>query len=396
MGINKIKAKERTLNFLVLLFSFFLGFGKFDPFGTQGLYFDILTIMVICIVLLFTDVIKEAHKYIVDLMLLFSISVILLITNLFYGYVQGDSAIFNFKYVAAITIFWLLSYIYSKDPSLCLQSILLFSLSCSIIAVIYHLGLFGSIAEVRNGRLNIFEENPNSISSRMAIAFIIIAYYVLEDPLKFKVYRVLLIVFLPFLFFFIVATGSRGSFLALVLGIGLITFFSKLPKQSKFMLLVIAALTLHQIFVYIQDTSLIERFTVEDVTSGRGEIWSEAITIFYDYPWGVGERGYINEMILRFSTAKDTHNLYLYLLITGGWISLLFFAIFLIRLLKKAMSALYMNNSLLLVIFIFLLFLASKTGGVLTYLIMWYFFAVINSFNEAKNSSPYPSKVKLA
>ena len=45
----------------------------------------------------------------------------------------------------------------------------------------------------------------------------------------------------------------------------------------------------------------------------------------------------------------------------------------------------------------FILFIAAKTGGVITYLIMWYFFAIVNAYqNEKIESVNTDKKYKVA
>jgi hypothetical protein len=218
----------------------------------------------------------------------------------------------------------------------------------------------------------------------MAIAFVVLTYIIIENPLHLKFYRFFLGIALPSLFLFVVETGSRGSFVGLLLGVGLFMFLSNLNVYIKFFLGIVSVFLFIKIFDFIQTTVLFDRLNAGDVSGGREEIWTNALEIFYDFPWGVGEGGYITEMTIRFSSQYDTHNLFIYILVCGGWLSLLLFLYFLKELFQKALINLKKGNSLLLIIFVFLVFLASKTGGVITYLIMWYFFAVINSFDIMK------------
>jgi hypothetical protein len=375
---------NKAVYFIIVLFSFFLGFGRFDPFGTGGLFFDLITLFLMITIAFYTDVFKEIGLYKKTLMALCSIVMLFFITGLLYGYAYVDVNLFNFKFLSAIIIFWFLSYIFKKKPKLCLYSIILFSLSCSLIAILYNFGFLNSVSEIRNGRLYVFEENPNSISSRMAIAFVVLTYIIIENPLHLKFYRFFLGIALPSLFLFVVETGSRGSFVGLLLGVGLFMFLSNLNVYIKFFLGIVSVFLFIKIFDFIQTTVLFDRLNAGDVSGGREEIWTNALEIFYDFPWGVGEGGYITEMTIRFSSQYDTHNLFIYILVCGGWLSLLLFLYFLKELFQKALINLKKGNSLLLIIFVFLVFLASKTGGVITYLIMWYFFAVINSFDIMK------------
>lgn len=375
--MEKIKAIS------LYLFSFFLAFGKFDPFGTNGLYFDILTAATIGIVLITSNVVKEWRKYKNQLIPLFLIGIILFFTGLLYGPTIFEKSLFNFKYFAAIIVFWTMSIIFESDK-IRINSILLFSISCGVLALLYHFQFFAGVAEIHNGRLNIFGENPNSISTRMALAFIVIFYYVIENPLRSSKIRFVVLVFLPYLLLFVIETASRGSFLIMLLGAAVILLFSKVHKSVK-LAIVFFAFGLGAYFSFLlYDSGLYERFQEDDVSGGRERIWANAINIFYENPIGVGEAGYTNEMFQRFSTTQDTHNLFLYILITGGVASLILYFVFLWQIFFKAFHALKINKVLNMTLFIFMLLLSAKTGGVITYLIMWYFFAVVNSFSYKK------------
>ncbi len=372
---------DRFTNFIVLTFSFFLAFGKLDPFATQGFFLNGILILVIIAIGLSTPVIKDIKIFGNQLFLLAAIGVILFVLGMLYEGISSNTYYFNSKYFSAIIVFWFLSYYFLLYPKKCFYSILLFALSSSLIAILYQLGYLNAFVNTTRGRLIIFEENPNSFSSRMAIAFIIITYFILEDPLKFKKIRFLLLVLLPSLFFIVVDTGSRGSFIGLLLGAGLMVVFANVKFSYKLALIIFSVVLSFYLFKQLSPTALIERFSQEEGIGVREKIWSNSLEVFYDYPFGVGEAGYYIEMEKRFSEKHAPHNLFIYLVVTGGFISLILFLVFLKKLFLKSTSMLKAGNSFLITIFVFLIFLISKTGGVFTYLIMWYFFAVINSVN---------------
>lgn len=375
---------NKVVQVLTLIFSFFLGFGKYDPFGTNGLYFDAITVVMLVSIFFSTNILKTFIRHRKNLFLLIGMGFLLFLLGVFYGSTEIEKNIFNFKYFASAIIFWFLSVSFIENKKIMYYSILLFSISCSVIALAYTFGFLNSYAEIRNGRLIIFEENPNSVSTRMAISFIISLHFIIVNPLKLKLIRLLLMVALPFLFLFIVGTSSRGSFFALGLGTLSVLYFSKISNKLKIFLAAVLLLVSISIFGFLFESTLFERLTNADLTGGREEIWKSSIQIFYDYPFGVGENGYLHQMNMRYGMTSDTHNLFLYLIISGGFISLALFIVFLLNLFKKSLHELKKGDSLFIIIFIFFCFLMSKTGGVLTYLVMWYFFAVINSSVSSK------------
>ncbi|PKP23309.1 MAG: hypothetical protein CVU05_00230 [Bacteroidetes bacterium HGW-Bacteroidetes-21] len=383
-------SKSLFLKIIVYLFSFFLAFGKFDPFGTNGVFFDAITVLLGMSILLSTDAFLYIKKYSIQLSILFAIGIIMFIMGFIYG-----EPYFNAKYFSAVIIFWLLSYYYISNQIVCFNSIFLFAISSALIALLYNFGFLDSYFNIdTKGRLQLFEENPNSISTRMAIAFVSLFYIVIENPLKYKKIRFLLLLLLPSLFFIVIAFASRGSSLLLIMGSASIILLSKISKRYKLFLISGAFLLYISLIGFFKTTSLFERFEQEENVLGiRETIWENAFQIFYDNPNGIGELGYVKEMYSRYNWYLDTHNLYLYFLVTGGIFTLLLFLLFLAQLFIKSYTNLRRGNSFSVILLIFLLFLAGKTGGILTYLVMWFFFSIIYSFdikklNDELNSSP--------
>jgi len=376
---------DQFRKFIVLLFSFFLAFGKYDPFGTQGLYLDVVLVIVILTIGLSTNVINHIHLFRKQIILLSGISIVLLICSLIYGQVYSSYGFFNFKYLSAIIIFWFLSYYFKIHQKERYYSLLLFAVASSIIAAFYQLGYFDNVIHFDKGRLIIFEENPNSFSSRMAIAFLINVYMIVFNPLNLKKVRYVLLFTLPSLFLVIVDAGSKGSFFALLFGVALMLFLKRTDFVYKVVLIALIGLVGLFLVQDLQDTVLLERLSEEQGLGEREAIWSNALSIFSDYPFGVGESGFFLEMGLRYSKPIDAHNLFIYLLATGGFISLILFLLFLRTLYFKSYYLLKRKGDVFfLAIFLFIIFLASKTGGVFTYLVMWYLFAIINSIGQRK------------
>ena len=221
---------KKILNLLVIFFSIFLAFGKFDPFGI-GWIKDIVTVALILFIFFVTDVIQNIKYYKYQLFLLFSIGFFIFIGDLFYGYSRFYEEFFLLKYFSAIIVFWVLSYLFIKYKEICYTSLLTFSLTNSLIVLLYFFGYLNKYINIRSGRLYIFEENPNSVSTRISIAFIILLYFIVENPKRKGKIRLLLMIPFPFLLLFIVDTGSRSSFLAVIIGSFLILLLSKIKAK---------------------------------------------------------------------------------------------------------------------------------------------------------------------
>jgi O-antigen ligase len=284
-------------------------------------------------------------------------------------------------------LFGALTYVFKNNLKLCYQSLMMFSISCALLSVFSYFGLLGSSYEIINDRALLFGENPNSTSTRMALALLYFFYIFIQDPLNYGKSRYfVLLTFFP-LIMSIVLSGSRGSLLSLIGGIILLVIFSKNKKYTKVFLTFITIIGISFIISFLSVNKInLDRFNSfieEGSTGGREEIWRVAMSIFYDYPFlGVGEAGYLNEMSNRYSIAIDTHNLFIYLLACGGIFSLLLFMLFLSTLFKNVIVNYKKKEVLPLIFLFFILLLMAKTGGVLTYLIMWYLFAIIFSFKK--------------
>jgi O-antigen ligase len=378
--------------YIVLLLSFVMGLGRYDPvFGSESELNigSILAVILILAVFFTTNVFQDIRYYKKELFLLFSVLLLLFFSSVFYGYAYYDKSVFNLKLFISIIFFWFLSYLFKNDPKLCLNSLLIFSISCTLLAVFSFFDLLGNSYEIRNGRALLFGENPNSTSARMAISILFMGYICLENPLNYGKYRFfLLLAFVP-LFITILQSGSRGSLLSLLLSSVLLVFFSKIKKSTKLFIFFLFLLVISFAFnLLLQEEVMLERMStlVEDGNIGsRGKIWDLGLDIFYNNPIiGVGEPGYFDEIKNRYSEYIDTHNLFLYFLICGGFFTLFLFLWFLYLLLKNVFYNLKKGNSLILILFIFIILVAFKTGGVLTYLIMWYMFSIIHSFDIEK------------
>lgn len=131
------------------------------------------------------------------------------------------------------------------------------------------------------------------------------------------------------------------------------------------------------------DYSLFDRLenSVKYGSSGGREILNKyAWNIFSDYPViGVGTLGFSDEMMHRYYESRTVHNMYMYILATSGILGTCLFFLFLLSIACNVVR-IVKKSSLPLIILGFILFLAYKTGGILTYLLMWYLFSVIISF----------------
>lgn len=375
------------ISYLLLLFSFLLSLGAvsdmFLPFVKEGVL--VIILVKICldreyILLVFSNLIQ--NLFLIGVLLyLFFIDVV------FKNYsFHDDVSTFNSKFLFSIIFFVVFSSIFQKEEGLKIKSLFAFALGGVCLSVLYGLGVLGeSFYEIRNERLLLFGENPNSLSVRIVLSILFLVWIVVENKLSISLFkRFLLLLPIPFMFNLVLFSGSKGSFLLMFLSILIYLLLQKkIKREFKIALIIVSIIGSVLILMMIKDSALYERFTSGgSLTTGRVEIWEAAINIFSNNVFGVGELGYKNAILIEMGKEIDTHNLFVYLLVTGGGVCLSFFLVFLFKLLKKCILKFrYERNIIDLVIFISMVFVMSKTGGVLTYLIMWYFLATINYYN---------------
>lgn len=300
-----------------------------------------------------------------------------------------STIVFFVKFALVLLLFHVLPQLFKISPKLFFWSAFLFSITCAILSICYSLGYLYSYVFISHGRVFFWGENPNSTSARYGIAFLLLLHVIVRNPLRWGGWRHILWLPLPFILNLIMATGSRGSFLTLLICI--LVYLAYLPFRSKgykWLLAFCLPIGIYFAITYFaktnQEYSLFERLT-DSIERGedadRGKLNKDAIQIFMDNPvYGVGIQHFQDEMLIRFHEIRTVHNLYLYVLAVSGIIGFGPFVMLLFYLLKSSYE-IRKSSSLPLTLFIYIFLLAYKTGGILTYMLMWYVFAIIIAFS---------------
>lgn len=375
------------MKFVIIIFSFLLSLGllseTYFPFVKEAAI-GLIAFHVIFKSKSFSILLEKLTESIP----LWIIFLILLLLGSFLPFSLAEESVFNSKFLLAISLFIFLSAFFSIYPQYIKHSLIFFGIGGGIMSIMFSFGLFdSSFFEIRNDRLIFLKENPNSLSVRVSLGILFLIWGALENKLKLSSFgRICLVIPVPFMFNLVLATGSKGSFLlclgSIVCYILLVKNLSKTMKRKVIVLGIVALFFAVSLFF---ESSVYERFMTGNLTSGRNEIWESAFNIFYNHPFGVGEVGYQVLISKLIGIDIDTHNLFIYLLVTGGFLSLLVFIYFLLMMLKRiVLTYKEEKNAIFLIIFVSMIFVMSKTGGVLTYLIMWYFFACISGSSYKK------------
>jgi O-antigen ligase len=331
---RKNKAIEYLFYLIILLLPF-----------DEVLAYDGVSIVKYVGILLFLFILSDIHVLLNRPKLFFLIAIPFII--------GGLADLFNFNHNIGfndiirpflILIFILLTYNLSINGKL--NSIVQFIYYSTIIFLLYQLFFsydFNEVnnevlldEDVRNTALGI---DPNFAASYLILGVIISIYIILKTIPSNKILKYIAIVLvLPFLYA-IIKTGSRGGLVALFFGILSIAFSSKKRKQVIYSLVFIFIFLGIGIIMVLNDKSIMMRILLsvnEGDSAGREWIWSEAWELSQKSPMlGFGFKGYMFELgFVTQNPTRATHNTFLAMLLSTGWIGLLLFVSFYLSVLK--------------------------------------------------------------
>lgn len=382
---------SNLINIIIIGFSVFLSLGTLDPiFATESSIKSIDIFFVIFCILFCLLRPKDFIRAILskNFLYLSSIFIFFILAQILYGYSNLFKPLFNFKFLLCSIFFVLLVEYFKKSPNMIHYCLLAFSFS-SFLYSLFILFISPESYQIIKGQMVVFDENPNSTSSRLTIALLYIIYLFIQNPLNWGKKRFYLVLALPSLFTMIVMSGSRGSLLALLLGSYLIFIFSNTRKSYKVILTTLSIFLSIFLFNYLLSSDdLANRWekALEGDTAGRTDIWEAVFKIVYNNPIGVGETGYVENIIKLYGSYIDTHNIFLYILVCGGVLSLIIFLLFLFNIFINCLRCYLQDKELLPLIFLLImLFIAAKTGGVITFLLFWFILSIVGSYRKVGN-----------
>lgn len=331
-----------------------------------------------------TDVIrifkKTKIKYVLGVALIFACS------GIFYLNSSYDLPAVNYKLLACILFFCVLTSFFLRFPEQLHRSLLAYSIA-SILFVVLVIYVVPGASVINKGQLIVLGENPNSTSSRVAIAAVYLFAFCIQNPLQSSRWRFLFAPGITVLLVLIVESGSRGSLLAVAAAFFVLIMFSNIRIRHKLIMAGIAVLAVSYVAMFLlAHDGLSDRWmsAAEGDTAGRADIWVDALKIFFHSPlFGIGEAGYFQEIYYLRGVFIDTHNVFLYVSVCGGVLSLALFCGFLFSIYKRARISMRTGDILPLVLWLYMILIAFKTGAVLTYLLMWYVFSVVLVYPQA-------------
>lgn len=377
---------NKILLLLITLFSVLMAFGTLDPFFTIASPISTADIFLLLFIVCFIAFnLKSTLRMLfkIEFTILILIFIFFILAQVLNGYSELVKPLINLKFFLCIVFFILLSGFFKINRKYVHYTLYAFSLSCFLFSV-YILFLNPSLYSIVKGQMIVLDENPNSTSSRLVISVVYILYFIINNPLKISWVRFLSIITIPSLVYMIILSGSRGSLVAMVLGLYMIFIFSNIKKSYKFILsflLVSLSLYLFQRLLNSEDLGSRWEGALEGDTAGRTDIWEIVIDISTHNPLGVGETGYVEKISNLYGYYIDTHNIFLYVLVCGGFISFVLFAFLWLKLLLNSLKvSVYSKDILPLLMLIIIFSIVFKTGGAITFLLYWFVFSIINSY----------------
>lgn len=293
--------------------------------------------------------------------------------------ITGANWYFVFKLAYAVIAYYTLARHFAKFPKDIEICLLIFAITSTLIILASYTA-FSSVLTFSKGRMSIFGENANSTSSRMSMAIFAFMYFFNIKRLKL-LYKLAILGAVLFLLVYIIMSGSRGSFVFTLVGIALFVIMSGTGRGKKIVAAGVGVLALVFIvthFVDMDEVSMFERLSnIEESGDSREKLMEYAVRIYSDYPIiGVGSNGYLVERIVRGYDNRDSHNIITTIMAMGGTVALICFLHFLLLnfgvLLRKLQQKLVP-----LVMFLSMLLISLKTGGVITFMLMWYIYAIV-------------------
>lgn len=382
---------------IFILLCVVLGFGTWNPFEasylddeTSGISINQI-VSILCIALLFLLTINVKSKKYPNRSNLVIFVFILFMSTVFnsFSYI-GEEIMFFVKIIASMSLIYIIPKVFINNTSNIHDGLLVFSIVSSIVAFLGLSGLLGDVLINHSGRIWLFNENPNSTGTRMALSIFYLIYFCLSNPKQIGKKRFFLLLLIAAPFFILIMGGSRGSILILVISILIYLLYgttsSKVAKYVVIALMFVsAAYGVNDILNKNPELSLISRFQdlEEGGDAGRKELNKMSISILLDNNVliGTGNIKYTKEMLAKFNETRVAHNMYVYIFVVSGLFGVFFFLLFIYGMIKRCWR--YREIDVLPGIFLlFMLLIAYKTGGVLTYLLMWFIFSIIISLTQ--------------
>ena len=227
--------------------------------------------------------------------------------------------------VQLLVVFWLTSALLEKEE-MARSMLLSYSIASAILAlgILFRLPGLSETIEETGGRVTALGENPNTLATLMALAAVILMGLRLNKAFRHFVSKTLLVVLTLPLLVVMVSTGSRAGVGAFIIGCSV--FLSPNLRSKRTLTAIILGIIGIVAIVYLaaSNPDFAERWYqtyYEGNLAGRDYITYSAIEMFLERPiFGWQPIEFWHELGFRVGIwgEKDTHNLFLHLLLEVG------------------------------------------------------------------------------
>lgn len=384
MGGNLTIQLRRIQRFALNLYFFSIHFESWDPFQ-MGIDYLITKITIVFYLIVCIPNFKKFRylkaytKFIIPILLIFTIQTI----SGFRNQTTFYSEYFSMVLFLNIVIFLLMLIHFHRDRMAIINALKYFAFGGIFLTLFFVLGIETDTSFGEEGRLTVFGVNHNMLAVNMSIVFIIIFYQFFLNKRLNRLLRNIYVIFIPLIIMFIASTGSRSGVLSLMMAILLLVLVNKSKDVIKRnIIIVLGGIFFIGTFLYFINNNVVgERLSKSSQTgdlSGRDEIWLELLPIISKEPFfGIGHTGFYYEVENIYNESRSAHNVFLTISITSGFTGLIFFLLFLFRIIKKVKINYKRNNDKLSLIFLIPIFIMALVAHLFSTKIAWGLFAYI-------------------
>jgi len=362
-------------NFALYFYCFSLHFEFWDPLNT-GIDFIVskFSITLYLFVLIFNYKkfirINNITSFLKPLIILFILqtTVSLIYQNELY------SNYFDFVFFLNIALFLIVINHHQYHWRSLKNSLLAFALGGVLVSYFY---LFGFQVDIQDdlmleGRSSLFGDNQNTIGVRLVFSLFIIITYLLKNKLsEWSPFTLGLTFSVPIILNLLSATGSRVAIISFFLGLFILVIFHRTSKLTNGILKWFfgTLLILCLLFYFSTNKIFSERlinFAIASDNSGRDVIWALLFELISENPFfGQGLTGYSYSSYQIFGSVASPHNAIIETICYTGLVGLIFFVMFLFRIIKQAFTSL--NESDLLPVLLLIPILGVVFSGQVFY-----------------------------
>lgn len=325
---------KKFINAFLYIYAFTVVFENYDGLSLGGnsipkLFGFFLIILILADKFQFYNI--KTRKFVIPtLYFLLSISVSCLI-----NYNYSMEWLWRYNTILSSILIFIIYLSYAHDKKEVLDN-MFFSFNMGIL-VMGFLYLFNIGITYEDNRIEIFGENPNTIGIFSVFCVIYILSIFFEKIIVVK-YKLLYLFALIPLFNMIANSGSRTTFIGLVISLCIFFIFKKNTK-SNFWIKIFGIISIYLIIQYILTFDVmskrLELAVDKGDLSGRDTIWEDILPYILDKPiFGLGVDGYFDVISIFFGKFFSPHNVFIEILAYGGLVAFTIFFFFYYRLIN--------------------------------------------------------------